>query len=125
MNWLAISALTGVAAVLLTAFTTAVVWLFRHIIPTIRKLSRMGDRVFGIPEDTATGQKHVPGLFEVLDGITHELHPNSGKSLRDAVDQVAQKQDDQGKKLDDHIASCQSGAVTTTVTVNSSGDGTQ
>lgn len=121
MNWVAISSLCTVAGLLLTLFTTGIVWLFRHIIPTARKLSRMSDRIFGVPEDIPTGQKHIPGLFEVLDGITHELHPNSGKSLRDAVDQQATAQSAMATKLDDHIAACQQGNVTTTVTVNPPG----
>ncbi len=124
MNWVAISSLCAIAGLLLTAFTTGVVWLFRHIIPTARKLSRMGDRIFGVPEDIPTGQKHVPGLFEVLDGITHELHPNSGKSMRDAIDQNAAAQAVMAKKLDDHITAYQNGTVTTTVNVNASGDNT-
>ncbi|MES9587830.1 MULTISPECIES: hypothetical protein [unclassified Streptomyces] len=35
-----------------------------------------------------SGVPSRPGVMERLDRIEHELHPNSGSSLRDAVDRV-------------------------------------
>lgn len=35
--------------------------------------------------------------------VKHEMFPNSGSSLRDAVDRIEQKMDSAEKKLDGHI----------------------
>ena len=49
-------------------------------------------------------------ICDSLDKINKELHPNSGTSLRDAVDRIADTQDDLKievsklrEKIDDHI----------------------
>lgn len=101
------------AAILFTGF---LVW---KIGPVVRKWSRFIDRVTGVPDDPKTGQKEIPGIFqrmdrqdELLETIKHELFPNSGKSLRDAVD-LHQRQ------LTEHLASCQS--TQTTINVSSGG----
>lgn len=38
-----------------------------------------------------------------LKDIAHELHPNSGRSLRDAVDRIEAKTNEQATTLADHI----------------------
>jgi hypothetical protein len=95
--------------------------------PTLRKWGRFLDRVAGVPADPKTGQKEIPGLFERMDQqdealakqdealevIRHELFPNSGKSLRDAVDKYH-------KQLEDHLVNCP-GAPQTTINVNPPG----
>ncbi|WIV32239.1 hypothetical protein QN084_06410 [Paenarthrobacter sp. R1] len=87
--------------------------------PSLRKWGRFLDRINGVPEDKKSGQKEIPGLFErmdrqdeLLETIRHELFPNSGKSLRDAVDK-------QHKQLEDHLAQCP--PPTTTINVNPPG----
>ncbi|QOT15134.1 hypothetical protein [Paenarthrobacter sp. YJN-5] len=88
--------------------------------PFLRKWGRFIDRIIGVPEDKKSGQKEIPGLFErmdrqdeLLETIRHELFPNSGKSLRDAVDK-------QHKQLEDHLAQCPP-QPTTTINVNPPG----
>lgn len=110
--WQTVAAISSVAAVL-GAF---LVWVSRKVVPALRKLSRFIDRFIGIPADPRTGQQEIPGIFERLDRqdadlqtIKHELFPNSGKSLRDAVDQ-------QGKQLAKHLA--ETAVPTTTINVN-------
>lgn len=88
--------------------------------PYLRKWGRFIDRIIGVPEDKKSGQKEIPGLFErmdrqdeLLETIRHELFPNSGKSLRDAVDK-------QHKQLEDHLAQCPPPPITT-INVNPPG----
>lgn len=104
-------------------FAGFIIW---KVAPTLRKWGRFFDRVAGVPADPKTGQKEIPGLFERMDRqdealanqdkalevIRHELFPNSGKSLRDAVDK-------QHKQLEDHIAACP--PQQTTINVNPPG----
>ena len=69
-----------------------------------RKVSRFIDAVLGKPAEF--GRPSEPGVLERmvahedrLREIQHELHPNSGLSLRDAVDRTE-------RALSDHIANC-------------------
>ena len=94
-------------------------WFIKKLIPWVRKAARFLDLVIGVPADPEHGQKEVVGLFarmdhqdEQLAEIHHEVFPNSGGSLRDAVDQ-------QGRDLKDHIAACP--PATTTINVNPGG----
>ncbi|MDO5866042.1 MULTISPECIES: hypothetical protein [Paenarthrobacter] len=97
-------------------FAGFIIW---KVGPVLRKWGRFLDRINGVPEDKKSGQKEIPGLFErmdrqdeLLETIRHELFPNSGKSLRDAVDK-------QHKQLEDHLAQCP--PPTTTINVNPPG----
>lgn len=103
MDWQTISAVGAVASVCGALFA----WFWRKGLPAIRKINHFVDDMTG--ESARPGFDARPGLFQRLDSIEHELHPNSGKSLRDAIDQ-------QGKKLDDHIAACP--PSTTTININ-------
>jgi hypothetical protein len=76
--------------------------------PFVRKINHFIDDMLGT--EARPGVDAKPGWNERLDRIEHELHPNSGKSLRDAVDQ-------QGRDLKAHIESCPPPTVTT-VNVN-------
>jgi hypothetical protein len=65
---------------------------------------------------SATHQSKADAFFEkygpIIDKLDHEMHPNSGSSLADAVNRTE-------KKLDDHIESCP--AVQTNITVTTPG----
>jgi hypothetical protein len=54
--------------------------------------------------------ERLPEMADSVEAIRHEVFPNSGKSLRDAVDQ-------QGRDLKAHIDACPP-APTTTINVN-------
>lgn len=79
----------------------------KKVWPFVRKISRLADAFLGTPEDAAVPERPgVPKLLEQhgdkldslsnryalveyrLDRIEHELHPNSGLSMRDALDRV-------------------------------------
>ncbi len=73
-----------------------------------RRVSQFIDRVVGIPEQF--GLPAQPGILERLDNherlmqeMHHELHPNGGSSMRDAIDRTEHKLDDHQRKLDEHI----------------------
>lgn len=77
----------GEAVLALGALVGAFWYALRRLLRFTRKASKVADKVFG-DEDN-------PGLFDVLDTmqanqhrILHELFPNGGGSLRDAVDAV-------------------------------------
>jgi hypothetical protein len=96
------------------------VWFFRKVVPTLRKWSRFGDRVMGVPADPATGQEEILGIFqrfdrqdEALGIIQHELFPNSGGSLRDQTNRLEQA-------FNEHLKVCPA-PVTTTINVNPPG----
>ena len=38
--------------------------------------------------EARNGREAIPGISQRLDSIEHELHPNSGKSLRDTVNRI-------------------------------------
>ncbi|WP_199881593.1 hypothetical protein [Streptomyces sp. CB03911] len=59
---------------------------------TVRRIARLIEE-FGEDWRGTPPRPGVPGrrgVMERLDRIEHELHPNSGSSLRDAVDRVEQ-----------------------------------
>lgn len=65
----------------------------RSIVRVVRRLGHFVDDWFGEP--ARDGRKASPGVMSRLDAIEtrlgsveHELKPNSGLSLRDAVDRV-------------------------------------
>lgn len=47
---------------------------------------------------------HLKDLKGVAEDIRHEMTPNSGKSMRDAINRIEQQVTDQGAALDAHIA---------------------
>lgn len=78
-----------VAAVLLIMLA---VWAVRKAAPVLRKLGHLVDDLVGEP--ARPGVEARPGLMERMEAvekkaeiIRHEMFPNSGASLRDAVDQ--------------------------------------
>lgn len=80
------------AAVL--AVVWGAVWLVRKIAPVARKLGHLVDDLVGEPE--RPGVPARPGLMERMEAveqkaeiIRHEMYPNSGKSLRDKLDQTS------------------------------------
>lgn len=67
------------------------VWAVRKVAPVLRKLGHLVDDLVGEPE--RPGVPARPGLMERMEAvekkaeiIRHEMFPNSGASLRDAVD---------------------------------------
>jgi hypothetical protein len=54
-------------------------------------------RLHTIETDGAAAKAKLDEQAEKIDAIDHELHPNSGSSLRDRVDRI-------GTKLDEHLA---------------------
>lgn len=88
--------------------------------PGVRKLARLLDRIGGVQEDPATGQRRLPGLFErmdhqdeqlaeqsaVLETIRHEVEFNNGSSVKDAITRTETQVGDIGTKLDSHLAAC-------------------
>ena len=93
-----ILSMAGAVAILAAGFVPV-----RNLFRWLRKASRFIDEVVGEPEQF--GRPARPGAIERMDrhevavaavavqleGIIHELHPNSGSSLRDAVDRLEGK----------------------------------
>lgn len=52
----------------------------------VQRVTHFLDDVLG--EDDRPGVPGTPGLVQRIANIEHELHPNSGLSLRDAVDRL-------------------------------------
>lgn len=98
----AVLALGGLATAL-----TAIRVVVRGLVRFVRKVDRIATDILGEPERPEEGRERKPGLAERMtgveqgvaklrvqvDGIIHELHPNSGKSLRDAVDRIDKRTD--------------------------------
>jgi hypothetical protein len=61
----------------------------RATLSAFRKLTHVIDDLLG--EDERPGVPSRPGLSERLARIEHELHPNSGLSIRDSVDRIELK----------------------------------
>lgn len=92
--------LSAVDLSILTVVVTAVIAAIRKIWPSLRRLNHFVDDWFG--EDSRDGVEGRPGVMRRLasldergvttdrrlNAIEHELKPNSGKSLRDAVDRI-------------------------------------
>lgn len=76
------------------AVTIAAVWVVRKFGPAARKQGHLIDDLVGEPE--RPGVPARPGLMERMKAveskteiIRHEMFPNSGKSLRDKLDQTS------------------------------------
>lgn len=83
--------LVGIAAVL--SALGVLIRLARKAWPILRRVSHFADDWFGEPDrDGVPGRpgvmKRLQTVDQRLDTIEHELKPNSGQSLRDAVDRV-------------------------------------
>lgn len=70
MNWMEISSLTGVGALIVTICTTTIVWTFRHVLPNVRHWRQFGNNLIGTPADARTGQAFAPSIFERLDQLS-------------------------------------------------------
>lgn len=100
MDWMAVSALTG----LTVALAGAGVFVLRHVRPKVVAVRQFWEHLVGVPANPITGQAQIPGLFErldnqdaVLETIRHEVEFNNGTSVKDAVTRVE-------KKINDHLA---------------------
>lgn len=106
-----------VAAVIIGLF---VVWVVRKIAPSLKKLTDMADDFLG--EKARPGVPARPGVMErlaaheaaqddaareqgaiadKLEVVRHELFPNSGTSLRDAVNRIDEKLDSDNRRIGD------------------------
>ena len=72
----------------------AVAWVARKVAPAALKIGHLVDDLVGEPE--RPGVPARPGLMERMEAveskaeiIRHEMFPNSGKSLRDKLDQTS------------------------------------
>ncbi|MEU3456895.1 hypothetical protein ABZ671_25335 [Micromonospora sp. NPDC006766] len=79
----------------------------------LRRLSQQNDEFrqdwYGTP--ARPGRDAVPGVPERLRRIETELHPNSGGTLRDAINRVEARLGGVETRLDDHIRSHRGGAI--------------
>lgn len=97
MDFDTLAGLLGIPAAM-TLFLLA--WMARKVIPLIRKITQFLDdwqgevARSGVPErlgvlaSIAKIQRHQEELFDRLREVEHELHPNSGTSMRDAIDRM-------------------------------------
>lgn len=106
MHMQTIAAILGVIATLCAGAGVFI----KKVLPFVRKMNHFVDDMVG--EDARPGMDARPGVIARLASIEHELHPNSGKSLRDQTDRLEQA-------LDAHLAACP--PTTTTINVNPSG----
>jgi len=60
--------------------------VLRGTVKFVQRVTHFLDDVLG--EDARPGVPETPGLVQRIANIEHELHPNSGLSLRDAVDRL-------------------------------------
>lgn len=86
----------------------AVGYATRRALRGLRKLGRLTDRVLGVPADGDTPAR--PGLLAQVDklaadvaGLTAEMRPNGGSTLRDAVNRVEKKLGDVEQGLAEHL----------------------
>lgn len=84
--------------------------VWRGVAPVFREVRNFLDDWKGT--SARPGVPARAGVMERLDQMHHELHPNSGTSLADAVNRTEQK-------LDAHIATC--APPQTTINVNPAG----
>lgn len=102
MNWVAVSALTAIAALSVTLITACVVVMFRYIIPNVQHWKQFTKNLVGTVENTRTGQVYQPSIFERLnqaaDGLVqqdkvlenqNEALANIGQTLSEVKEQVA------------------------------------
>lgn len=99
----------ALGAICVTIFVLSVAW--KWLRPIFKKIDTTVDDLNGRP--SRPGVPAQPGFMErfsnietwmtkygpVIDKMEHELHPNSGSSLADAVNRTEEK-------LNEHIAAC-------------------
>lgn len=85
----------------LSVICGAVVWWVRSIVKTWRLLRDFLEDWAGEP--SRPGVVGRPGVMTRLSSIEKQLHPNSGKSLRDAVDQTHTLAAETQQLIADHI----------------------
>lgn len=141
MSWVAISTLTAIGGLLLTAFTTAVVWTFRHVLPAVKHWGQFGTNLIGTPADARTGQVFAPSIFERLDQLSQAqcgqnvILADQNLVLAEVKEQVANTHDTNLRHDLDHLIGrvndlhakvdgISAPAQTTTVTVNPPGEAT-
>lgn len=67
-----------------------VVFVVKKVWPVFRKVVHIVDDVIG--EEARPGVEARPGLMERIATIEHEVRPNGGGSIKDAVDRIEQVQ---------------------------------
>ncbi|MFC8466020.1 hypothetical protein [Streptomyces sp. NPDC057250] len=94
--WLDAVLVWGGAATFFAALGGGLWRVVRGILRTIRRADQFMDDWYG--EEPRGGVPGRPGVMQRvgeievrLDGVVHELHPNGGGSLRDAVDLANQR----------------------------------
>jgi len=97
-----ISVAPWLGAFFVAAFFGVKVW--RCVAPVSREIRNFLDDWKG--EDGRPGVNGRPGVMSRLSSIEHELHPNSGLSMRDAINRTEKQGKEMAEKLDTHMASC-------------------
>ena len=103
-------------ATLVALFFGIKVW--KALAPMLREIRNFLDDWKGEPD--RPGVKGRPGVMSRLGSIEHELHPNSGLSMRDAINRTEEQGRAMGEKLDTHLAACPP-VQQTTINVNPGG----
>lgn len=82
MDWPAISAISGasVAALAILGF------VIHKVRPKLKAVRQFWDHLVGVEANTITGQERIPGLFEVLKGVTENTGRIEGR-LDERLDQ--------------------------------------
>ena len=102
-------------AFLIAAFFALKLW--KAVAPVFRAARDFLEDWKGEPD--RPGVKGRAGVMARLGSIEHELHPNSGLSMRDAINRTEKQSKELGDKLDVHMANCP--APQTTINVNPGG----
>lgn len=123
-EWAALATIT-------TAAAGGAIFIVKVIIPYLRKIGRIIDRIGRVDADPKSGQSRIPSIFEALDElkermdgqdkvletIRHEVEYNNGTSIKDSqrrqetdTRDLKNSFDDLKKAFEDHTS-----APTTTV----------
>lgn len=93
-------------------------WIGKRTGPTAKKVINFLDDWNGEPARPGVPQRL--GVMARLDEMHHELHPNSGSSLADAVNRTEKQGKELAEQLSAHLANCPA-PQTTTINVNPPG----
>lgn len=91
----------------LGAFFVAVFFglkFWKAVAPVFREIRNFLDDWKG--EQDRPGVPGRAGVMSRLSSIEHELHPNSGLSMRDAINRTEKQGKEMSDKLDAHMAAC-------------------